>query len=384
MNQFRFELIHESNECLGRTGKISTRCGDIETPVFMPVGTQGTVKTLSPDELIESNAQIILSNTYHLFLRPGTEVLEKFGGLHNFMAWPRPILTDSGGFQVFSLKTLNKITDEGVTFASHIDGSRKFLSPEEAIRIQSSIGSEIMMVFDECSPFPIEYNEAKEAMERSVRWALRCRKAHPAMKNGQALFGIIQGSMFHDLRDESLKQTVEIGFEGLAIGGLSVGEPKNLMLEVLEALTPKMPKAFPRYLMGVGTPEDLFFGVERGIDMFDCVHPTRIARHSSAFTRDGRIDLSAASHSFSDQPIDSTCTCATCRKFSRGYIRHLFKAGEILALRLASLHNVHFLINLMREIREALLAGTFNSLRCNFLERYGSATVQKKTTEEEN
>ncbi|MBF0408939.1 MAG: tRNA guanosine(34) transglycosylase Tgt [Candidatus Riflebacteria bacterium] len=370
--QFTFEITHSSDECSGRTGLLSTRRGKIQTPVFMPVGTQGTVKTLSPDELVEAGAEIILSNTYHLYLRPGTDTLDHFGGLHKFMSWERPILTDSGGFQVFSLKTMNKISEEGVTFASHIDGSRRFLSPEEAMRIQNSIGSDIMMVFDECSPYPIDHEKAKESMERSVRWAKRCRDSHPKMSRGQALFGIIQGSMYHDLRAESLERTAEIGFEGLAIGGLSVGEPKNIMLEVLDNLVPKMPPEFPRYLMGVGTPEDLLSGVERGIDMFDCVHPTRIARHASVFTRNGRIDLSSAVHALSDLPIDSSCSCFACRKFSRGYLRHLFKAGEILALRLASMHNVRFLICMMEEIRNALKNGIFIQYKNEFLSKYNN------------
>ncbi len=369
-DRFTYSVLQESKECAARLGVIETRRGRIHTPVFMPVGTQGTVKTLTPADLREAGAEIILANTYHLMLRPGTSVLDHFGGLHRMNAWERPMLTDSGGFQVFSLKTLNKISDEGVQFASHIDGSRHFLTPEESMRIQRSIGAEIMMCFDECCPYPATREQATEAMERSVRWARRCRIDHPAMRNGQALFGIVQGSMLHDLRRESLDRTAEIGFEGLAIGGLSVGEPKELMIETLEKLMPQMPRTVPRYLMGVGTPEDFFLAIERGVDMFDCVHPTRIARHGAVFTRSGRIDLSAQKWQLDENPIDPACTCYACRHFPRGYLRHLFKAQEILALRLASLHNITFMLDLMREIREHLAAGSFRSFRDRFLARY--------------
>lgn len=367
---FKFEIHTKSNECMARTGEISTRRGVIQTPVFMPVGTAGTVKTLSPSEIEEADASIILGNTYHLYLRPGTEVLDHFGGLHKMMAWNKPMLTDSGGFQVFSLKKLNKITDDGVEFSSHIDGSKHWLTPEESMRIQRSIGSEIMMVFDECCPYPSDYETAEVAMHRSVAWAKRCRKDHPPMRNGQALFGIVQGSMYLPLRQESIKRTAEIGFEGLAIGGLSVGEPKPLMVEVLDGIMPDMPENLPRYLMGVGTPEDLFIGVERGIDMFDCVHPTRIARHASVFTKNGRVNLLNARWKKSWQPIDEGCDCYACRTFSRGYLRHLFKAKEILALRMASLHNVTFMINLMKDIRKAIEEKRFNEFKKEFLTRY--------------
>jgi queuine tRNA-ribosyltransferase len=297
-------------------------------------------------------------------------VLDHFGGLHKMMAWNKPMLTDSGGFQVFSLKKLNKITDDGVEFSSHIDGSKHWLTPEESMRIQRSIGSEIMMVFDECCPYPSDYETAEVAMHRSVAWAKRCRKDHPPMRNGQALFGIVQGSMYLPLRQESIKRTAEIGFEGLAIGGLSVGEPKPLMVEVLDGIMPDMPENLPRYLMGVGTPEDLFIGVERGIDMFDCVHPTRIARHASVFTKNGRVNLLNARWKKSWQPIDEGCDCYACRTFSRGYLRHLFKAKEILALRMASLHNVTFMINLMKDIRKAIEEKRFNEFKKEFLTRY--------------
>lgn len=367
---FSFQLEYKSEECWGRVGRIQTRRGEIKTPVFMPVGTAGTVKTLSPEDVKDAGASIILGNTYHLLLRPGTDVLDHFGGLHRMMGWDRPMLTDSGGFQVFSLKKLNRINDEGVEFASHIDGSRYWITPEESMRIQRSIGSEIMMVFDECCPYPAEEKVARSAMERSVAWAKRCRADHPVMRNGQALFGIVQGSMYLPLRLESIRRTEEIGFEGLAVGGLSVGEPKPLMIEMLDGMMQHMPVNLPRYLMGVGTPEDLFLGVERGIDMFDCVHPTRIARHATVFSTDGRLSLMNAKWQLSDEPIDRNCKCYACRTFSRGYLRHLFKAKEILGLRMASLHNITFMINLMSEIRQSLLEKRFTAFRDQFLGRY--------------
>ncbi len=370
--KFTFKLEHSSAECLARAGVIDTRRGSIKTPVFMPVGTAGTVKTLSPEDIRAAGASIILGNTYHLMLRPGTGVLDHFGGLHRMMAWDRPMLTDSGGFQVFSLKKLNKINDEGVEFSSHIDGSKYWLTPEESMRIQRSIGAEIMMVFDECCPYPADEKLARKAMERSVSWAARCRKDHPEMLNGQALFGIVQGSMYLPLRLESIKRTAEIGFEGLAVGGLSVGEPKEVMIEVLDGMMPHMPTDKPRYLMGVGTPEDLFVGVERGIDMFDCVHPTRIARHATVFSLDGRINLLNSRWQLSEQPIDAECECYACKTFSRGYLRHLFKAKEILGLRMASLHNISFMIKLMENIREAILQNRFLQFRDSFLEKYFS------------
>jgi len=367
---FEFTVESESSECWGRVGRIQTRRGVIQTPVFMPVGTCGSVKTLSPEDVRTAGATIILGNTYHLWLRPGTEILEHFGGLHRFMSWDRPMLTDSGGFQVFSLKKLNKITDDGVHFSSHLDGAKLWLTPEESMRIQRSIGAEIMMVFDECCPWPADEAVAREAMERSARWAKRCRIDHPAGRNGQALFGIVQGSTFLNLRLESIERTAEIGFDGLAVGGLSVGEPKPLMIDTLDGMMPHMPKNIPRYLMGVGSPEDLLFGVERGIDMFDCVMPTRIARHGAVFTPTGRIDLTGLAWRKSDEPIDPTCGCQACKTFSRGYLRHLFKAKEILALRMASLHNITFMITLMGRIRSALMDGKFQQLKSEFLTTY--------------
>ena len=370
--KFTFTLEYKSEECWGRVGRINTRRGEILTPVFMPVGTCGTVKTLSPEDLHIAGAQIILGNTYHLLLRPGTDVLDHFGGLHKMMAWDRPMLTDSGGFQVFSLNKLNKITEDGVEFASHIDGRRYWISPEESMRIQRSIGSEIMMAFDECCPYPADESRAKAALERSVKWAKRCREDHPTMRNGQALFGIVQGSMYLPLRLDSIKRTEDIGFEGMAVGGLSVGEPKELMLSVLDGMMPYMPEYLPRYLMGVGTPEDLFWGVERGIDMFDCVHPTRIARHATVFTRKGRISLLNSKWKLDDEPIDETCNCYACKTFSKGYMRHLFKANEILGLRMTSLHNITFMLNLISEIRCALSEKRFNNFKKDFFENYFS------------
>jgi queuine tRNA-ribosyltransferase len=372
MNQtdFRFILEKQSSECRGRVGKILTRRGEIPTPVFMPVGTQGTVKTLSPHDLQTAGAAIILANAYHLSIQPGTEVLDHFGGLHRFMNWDRPILTDSGGFQVFSLKGLNKITDAGVAFSSHLDGRKLFISPEESMRIQRSIGSDIIMAFDECCPYPADELTARVAMERSIDWAERCRRDHPKMRNGQALFGIIQGSTYEPLRQQCLERLLPLDFEGLAVGGLSVGEPKKEMLRVLDALLPAMPTDKPRYLMGVGTPEDLIWGVERGVDMFDCVLPTRVARHGAVFTLRGRIDLSSLPWKLSDEPIDETCDCYACRQFSRGYLRHLFKAKEILALRMASLHNITFMIRLMRNIRSALAESRFQEFRDRFFQDY--------------
>lgn len=371
-DDFKFEVDYKSEECWGRVGRINTRRGEIKTPIFMPVGTVGTVKTLSPEDLRTAGASIILGNTYHLLLRPGTDVLDKFGGLHKMMAWDRPMLTDSGGFQVFSLNKLNKITDDGVEFASHIDGKKYWISPEESMRIQRSIGSDIMMVFDECCPYPADEKRAKAALERSVAWAKRCRIDHPPMRNGQALFGIVQGSMYLPLRLDSIKRTEELGFEGMAVGGLSVGEPKDIMLDVLDKMMPHMPQYLPRYLMGVGTPEDLFYGVERGIDMFDCVHPTRIARHATVFSKTGRISLLNAKWQTDESPIDATCSCYACKTFSKGYMRHLFKAKEILGLRMASLHNITFMINLMDEIRKSLLEKRFNAFKNEFFSSYFS------------
>ena len=336
--------------------------------MFMPVGTQATVKTLSPADLLEIGAEIILSNTYHLFLRPGHEIIRDLGGLHRFMGWDRPILTDSGGFQVFSLSELRKIKEEGVTFQSHLDGGAKhFITPESAVKIQEALGADIIMAFDECIPYPASRDYAHESLERTLRWAVRCRVAKN--ENGKALFGIVQGGMYPDLRKASAMSLVDIGFDGYAIGGLSVGETKSMMYEMVEASVPHLPEDRARYLMGVGTPEDLFEGVERGIDMFDCVMPTRNARNGTYFTSFGKVVIKNARYERDPQPIDPECGCSTCRSFSRAYLRHLLNAGETLALRLGTIHNLFFYLNLMRDMRASLEQGRFSEFRQDFMRK---------------
>ncbi|MGB3835389.1 tRNA guanosine(34) transglycosylase Tgt [Castellaniella sp.] len=370
MTGLQFELLHTDGAA--RRGRITLNHGIVETPIFMPVGTYGSVKAMLPHELTEIGAQIVLGNTFHLWLRPGTDILDQHGGLHGFMQWNRPILTDSGGFQVFSLDSMRKITEEGVRFASPIDGSRQFLSPEESMRIQRSLNSDIAMVLDECTPYrigdrPATHEEAAVSMRMSLRWARRSRQAFQDLQNPNALFGIIQGGMFEDLRDESLAGLTEIGFEGYAIGGLSVGEPKADMMRVLAHVTPRMPAGAPRYLMGVGTPEDLVEGVSRGVDMFDCVMPTRNARNGWLFTRYGDIKIRNARYRADTRPLDSGCTCHTCQHFSRSYLHHLQRVGEITGARLNTLHNLHFYLNLMAEMREAIEHQRFAAWRDNFL-----------------
>ncbi len=368
---FKFSLIKAGSGTEGRLGKITTSHGEINTPVFMPVGTQATVKTLSPADLKDLGAEIVLSNTYHLFLRPGHELIRDFGGLHPFMGWDRPILTDSGGFQVFSLAELRKVTDEGVTFQSHLDGGAKhFITPEHAVAIQEALGADIIMAFDECIPYPATRDYAEESLERTLRWARRCREAK--QETGQALFGIVQGGMYPDLRRRSAGALVDIGFDGYAIGGLSVGETKPLMEEMIEATAPHLPEDRPRYLMGVGTPEDLVEGVERGIDMFDCVMPTRNARNGTFFTSFGKLVIKNSRHERDREPIDPACGCYTCRNFSRAYLRHLFNAGEVLALRLGTIHNLFFYLALMRSIRQGLEQGRFKEFKKKFLEKRGA------------
>jgi queuine tRNA-ribosyltransferase len=363
---FSFSLIKKDNASFARLGKITTDHGEINTPVFMPVGTQATVKTLSPDDLMSIGAQIILSNTYHLFLRPGHELIKEFGGLHRFMGWERPVLTDSGGFQVFSLADLRKITEEGVTFQSHIDGgSKHFVTPEYAIEIQEALGADIIMTFDECIPFPATHDYARESLERTLRWAKRCQNAKK--KTGQALFGIVQGGMYPELRKRSAEALVDIGFDGYALGGLSVGETKPVMYEMIETSVPSLPEDKPRYLMGVGTPEDLVEGVERGIDMFDCVMPTRNARNGTFFTSFGKVVIRNAQYEGAKQPIDPECGCYTCRNFTRAYLRHLFNAGEVLALRLGTIHNLFFYLDLMRNVRASIEAKKFQEFKEEFL-----------------
>ncbi|KAB3537270.1 tRNA guanosine(34) transglycosylase Tgt [Alkaliphilus pronyensis] len=366
----KYELIKECKQSGGRLGKLHTPHGIIETPIFMPVGTQATVKTMTPEELKEIKSQIILSNTYHLYLRPGHKLIERAGGLHRFMNWDGPILTDSGGFQVFSLGALRKITEEGVEFRSHLDGSKHFISPEKAVEIQNSLGSDILMVFDECAPFPADRQYVKNSLERTTRWAKRCKEAHKNTDR-QALFGIIQGGMYGDLRKQSLNELIELDFPGYAVGGLSVGEPKPLMYEVLEYTTPFMPKHKPRYLMGVGSPDCLIEGVIRGIDMFDCVLPSRIGRNGTAMTSEGKIVIKNAVHTEAFQPLDPQCDCYTCKNYSRSYLRHLFKANEVLGLRLLTYHNLYFLLKLMDEVRQAIKEDRLLDYKNQFFRKYG-------------
>ncbi|WP_194715372.1 tRNA guanosine(34) transglycosylase Tgt [Noviherbaspirillum soli] len=354
-----------------RRGSITLNHGEVETPIFMPVGTYGTVKAMSPLELKEIGAQIILGNTFHLWLRPGTGILDKFGGLHRFMGWDKPILTDSGGFQVFSLGAMRKITEEGVKFASPINGDKLFLSPEISMQIQRSLNSDIVMQFDECTPYEINgraatVDEAAKSMRMSLRWAQRSRNEFNAGDNPNALFGIVQGGMYEALRDESLAGLNDIGFDGIAIGGLSVGEPKEDMMRVLEHIGPRLPADRPHYLMGVGTPEDLVEGVNNGVDMFDCVMPTRNARNGWLFTRFGDIKIKNARYKDEDRPLDETCGCHACRNFSRAYLHHLHRAGEILGARLNTIHNLHYYLDLMRQAREAIDAGAFQAFRIRF------------------
>ena len=368
-NPFEFELLHVDKHTGARRGRLHTPHGVIETPIFMPVGTQASVKTMSPDELKDCGAQIILSNTYHLHLRPGEQLIQKAGGLHKFMNWDRPILTDSGGFQVFSLASLRKLEEYGVEFRSHLDGSRQFISPEISVGIQQALGSDIMMQFDECSPYPCDYDRAKNAMHRTLRWLERCMKAKT---NGhQALFGIVQGAFYGDLRIECAKEMARLDLPGFGIGGLSVGEPKEIMYDMLEQMMPYMPEKKPRYLMGVGSPDCLIEGVLRGVDMFDCVLATRVARNGTVFTHDGRLVVRNAKYAEDFTPLDPDCDCYACRNFTRGYIRHLFKAGEILALRLNSIHNIYFLTHMMSEMRQAIENDALLDWTNEFYARHG-------------
>lgn len=349
---FEFELLHVCKQTGARRGRLHTPHGVIETPIYMPVGTQASVKTMSPDELKEIGSQIILSNTYHLHLRPGEELVAEAGGLHGFMNWDRPVLTDSGGFQVFSLAGLRKLKEEGVEFRSHLDGSKHFFSPEVSIGIQEKLGADIIMQFDECSPWPCDHDRAQKAMYRTLRWLERCMAAKT--RPDQALFGIVQGAFYKDLRVECAREMAKLDLPGFGIGGLSVGEPKEIMYEMLDAINPVMPANKPRYLMGVGSPDCLIEGVLRGVDMFDCVLATRVARNGTAFTRSGRLVVRNAQYAHDFSPLDPECDCYACRNFSRAYIRHLFKAEEILSLRLISLHNLRFLLRLMEDIRAAI------------------------------
>lgn len=352
-----YELIKQCPHTGARAGRIHTPHGSFDTPIFMPVGTQASVKTLAPEELKEMGAGIILSNNYHLFLRPGSKLVKEAGGLHKFMNWDRAILTDSGGFQVFSLGDLRKISEEGVTFRSHIDGSKKFLSPEIATQSQMDLGADIIMAFDECVPYPADFKYTRESMELTLRWAQRCKDT---MTNpNQGLFGIVQGGMYKDLRIECANRLVDMDFPGYAVGGLSVGEPKELMYEMLDITLEHLPQNKARYLMGVGTPDCLVEGVMRGIDMFDCVYPTRVARNGTAMTWNGRLVIKNAQYEHDFHPIDEHCNCYTCRNYSRAYIRHLVRVNEIFGLRLLTIHNLHFLIDFVRQMRQSIMEDRF-------------------------
>jgi queuine tRNA-ribosyltransferase len=388
-----FELLTQDRDSKARHGRLTTAHGAIETPTFMPVGTQGSVKAVSPRELRELNAPIVLGNTYHLFVRPGIEVIKHFGGLHKFMMWDRPILTDSGGYQIFSLAKLRKISEQGVQFQNHVDGTPAFISPEIAMEIQATLGSDIAMVLDECPPWPCEYDYAAKSAEMTTRWAKRCKQwqtenaerptpnaQHPAEESEtsnqkseiqrQLVFGIVQGASFQELRQQSAQAIVDLDFDGYAIGGVSVGEPEEEMFRAVESSEPFLPNDKPRYAMGLGTPPQLLEMIARGIDMFDCVLPTRLARNGTAFTSGGTINLKNAEYAKDKRPIDDDCDCTSCREFSRGYIRHLIKAEEILGLRIITLHNLHFYLDLMRRARAKIDNGTFDEFRREFVSNY--------------
>jgi len=388
--QKNFELLTIDRHSKARRGRLTTAHGVIDTPAFMPIGTQGSVKSVSPRELHELNAQIILGNTYHMFVRPGLHVIKHFGGLHNFINWDGPILTDSGGYQIFSLAKLRKITGDGVEFQNHIDGTRAFISPEIAMEIQTALGGDIAMALDECVPYPCEYDYAAQSAEMTTRWAKRClewkRRNGETAKRGLAdtldrrfadsmLFGIVQGATFDDLRKQSSQAIVELDFDGYAIGGVSVGEPEEEMMRAVESAEPFLPKNKPRYAMGLGTPPQLLEMIARGMDMFDCVLPTRLARNGTAFTATGTLNLKNAEFALDKQPIEENCACPACREFSRGYIRHLIKAEEILGLRLITLHNLYFYLNLMSRARTQIESGTFDQFRKGFVAEYKTRDV---------
>ena len=369
MYAVRYELIKTCKQTGARLGRLHTPHGVIETPIFMPVGTQATVKAMTPEELKDIGSQIILSNTYHLYMRPGHDLIERAGGLHKFMNWDKPILTDSGGFQVFSLGPLRKIKEEGVEFRSHLDGSKHFLSPEKATEIQNALGSDIIMAFDECAPYPADRQYVKNSLERTTRWLERCKAAHKYPER-QALFGIVQGGMYKELREQSAREITAIDLPGYAIGGLSVGEPKEMMYEVLDYTVPLLPEDKPRYLMGVGSPDDLLEGGLRGIDMFDCVLPTRIARNGTAMTSQGKVVVRNASYAEDFSSLDPECDCYTCRNYTKAYLRHLIKCNEILGARLLTIHNLHFLLKLMENVREAIREDRLLDYKKDFFEKY--------------
>ncbi len=372
--KIQFSVYKKDKDSLARAGKFITDHGEVETPIFMPVGTNGVVKSLTPRDLKEASAQIILGNTYHLYLRPGLEVMEGAGGLHKFNSWDRPILTDSGGFQVFSLSHLGKKTENSVTFRSHIDGSRHELSPEISMEIQNVLGSDIIMAFDECTTYPCDYEEAKKSMELTHRWETRSKKyfdkLQPKYGHQQFLFGIIQGSVFPDLRKKSVEELTKLDFDGYAIGGLAVGEPKSKKNEIIDIVSPLLPEDKPHYLMGVGKPEDIIRGIEQGIDMFDCVLPTRNARNGTLYTWGGKIVIKNAKYRMDYAPLDENCDCYTCQNFSKSYLRHLFKIGDITGLHLNSLHNIHFFLELTKKAREALMEDRFTEFKNNFYKNY--------------
>ena len=373
---FKFTLEKKSSQCKARTGTIETNHGVIKTPVFMPVGTRATVKAMNNDELKSIGSQIILSNTYHLYLKPGQEIIRKADGLHKFMNWDKPILTDSGGFQVFSLSKTRKITEEGVQFRSHIDGSKHFISPEKSMEIQNDLGSDIMMAFDECVPYPASYEYTEDSMKRTLRWLKRCKDYHKNTDK-QNLFGIIQGGMYKDLREYSAKNTIDFDLPGYAIGGLSVGEPRDLMIDLLDFTTDFMPENKPRYLMGVGTPDYLFEAVEHGVDMCDCVLPTRIARNGTALTSKGKLVVKNAKYKNDFSPLDENCDCYACKNHTRAYIRHLLNVDEILGARLLSIHNLRFLIKLMENIRKSIEEDRYLEFKDEFYRNYGYDYHQK-------
>ncbi|OQY28535.1 MAG: tRNA guanosine(34) transglycosylase Tgt [Candidatus Cloacimonetes bacterium 4572_55] len=369
MSPITFKVLKKNKDSRARLGRLTTPHGEVDTPIFMPVGTQATVKAISSKDLLASHAQIILANTYHLYLRPGHELIEKAGGLHAFMGWRRPILTDSGGFQVFSLAGLNKITEDGVRFQSHIDGSYHFFTPEKVMEIENSLGPDIIMAFDECTPYPCEFDYARRSMERTSRWLERCIATHQR-PDEQGLFGIVQGSVYPELRARSVELTLSRDLPGYAVGGLSVGEPKEQMYEMMTATLPLMPEEKPRYLMGIGYPEDLIQGVKLGADMFDCVIPTRYGRTGTAWTRFGKLTVKNATYAEDFRPIDDQCSCYSCRNFTRAYIRHLFQVGEILAPHLTTIHNVHFFLSFMTDMRQAIAEERFIEWSQDFLKNY--------------
>ena len=369
MDKFYYEQIKQDKKTGARVGILHTPHGDIETPTYMPVGTQATVKGVMPRDLKEANSQIILANTYHLYMRPGDELVKQAGGLHKFMAWDRPILTDSGGFQVFSLAKLNKIKDEGVEFSSHVDGSRHFITPEKAIDIENNLGADIIMAFDQCSPYGADYNESKKAMERTLKWLDRCYNHH---KNSeQALFPIVQGNMFKDLRATSLKETIPYAKYGIAIGGLSVGEPKSVMYDIMDSMLDFYPTNVPRYLMGVGSPDCLIEGVRRGIDMFDCVLATRVGRNGTAMTSYGKAVVRNGAFKEDFTALDPECDCYACKNYTKAYLRHLINVGEMMGGMMISLHNITYLNNLMKQVREAIMQDSFTEFAEEFYRKTG-------------